>query len=181
MENLINNHDVVNGTSNEKGGVKNKLVIPGNWGIEQKGQNSDVPETVIINKALIMSTVNVSAMKIKPNGKYIETDIASKTHAIQVNFKLSKNSFIKAGNKTIYIVIQNPKGKVINEKGTFVLKNGQELSYTDQTTTYYYKTNLDVTIMSDRFIQKIVKGTYIVKIYIEGELIGMTLLILGPY
>ena len=128
-----------------------------------------------------MSTVNVSAMKIKANGKYFETDIASKTHAIQVNFKLSKNSFIKAGNKTIYIVIQNPKGKVINEKGTFVLKNGQELSYTDQTTTYYYKTNLDVTIMSDRFIQKIVKGTYIVKIYIEGELIGMTLLILGPY
>ena len=128
-----------------------------------------------------MSTVNVSAMKIRPNGKYVETDIASKTHAIQVNFKLSKNSFNKAGNKNVFIVIQNPKGKVINEKGTFVLKNGQELSFTDQTVTYYHKTNLDVTIMSDRFIQKIVKGTYIVKIYIEGELIGMTLLILGSY
>ena len=180
-ENLIKNHDIIKGTSNEKEGVKNKIIIPGNWGIEQKVQNSEVPETVIINKALIMSTVNVSAMKIKSNGKYIETDIASKTHAIQVNFKLSKNSFNKAGNKKVYIVIENPKGKVINEKGIFSLKNGQEQPYTDQTVTYYNKTNLDLTIMSERFIQKIVKGTYIVKIYIEGELIGITLLILRGY
>lgn len=128
-----------------------------------------------------MSTVDVSAMKIKNNGKYVETDIASRTDAILVNFKLSKNSFQSSGYKEVYIVIQNPNGKVINEKGTFKLKNGKEVSYTDKTTTYYEKRNLAVSIFSDRFIQKIVKGTYIVKIYIQGYLIGETFLILKGY
>lgn len=177
-ENVIRNPDSINNTLNETEEVKSKPIIPEKVIIDENDRINEVPETVIINKALIMSTVNVSAMKIKPNGKYVETDVASRTHAIQVNFNLSKNSFSTAGNKEVHIIIQNPKDKVINEKGTFMMNNGQEMPFTDQTVTYYNKSNIHVTIMSERFIQKIVKGTYIVKIYIEGELIGMTLLIL---
>jgi len=175
---VIRNHNSINSALNEKEEVKNNLRIPEKVILDENSGITEVPETVIINKALIMSTVNVSAMKIKPSGKYIETDVASRTHAIQVNFNLSKNSFSTAGNKEVHIIIQNPKGKVINEKGSFFTKNGQEMPFTDQTITYYNKSNINVTIMSERFIQRIVRGTYIVKIYIEGELIGLTLLIL---
>jgi len=166
----------------EKNGFNpDNLIFQNNFDYNESSEKTELTEKVILNSAVIMSTVDVSAMKIKSNGKYVETDIASRTDAILVNFKLSKNSFQSSGYKEVYIVIQNPKGKVINEKGTFKLKNGNEVSYTDKTTTYYEKRNLAVSIFSDRFIQKIVKGTYIVKIYIEGYLIGETFLILGGY
>lgn len=168
--------------SEEQNGFNpDNLIVQDNFEYEESSEKTVLTEKVILNSAVIMSTVDVSAMKIKSNGKYVETDIASRTDAILVNFKLSKNSFQSSGYKEVYIVIQNPNGKVINEKGTFKLKNGNEVSYTDKTTTYYEKRNLAVSIFSDRFIQKIVKGTYIVKIYIEGYLIGETFLILEGY
>ena len=168
-------------SADENGFNPDNLIVQNNFEYDESSEKTVLTEKVILNSAVIMSTVDVSAMKIKSNGKYVETDIASRTDAILVNFKLSKNSFQSSGYKEVYIVIQNPKGKVINEKGTFKLKNGNEESYTDKTTTYYEKRNLAVSIFSDRFIQKIVKGTYIVKIYIEGYLIGETFLILEGY
>ncbi|MBT8384610.1 MAG: hypothetical protein KJO83_02745 [Bacteroidia bacterium] len=179
---LILENQVAQPISDEKNGFNpDNLLVQNNFEYDESSEITVLTEKVILNSAVIMSTVDVSAMKIKNNGKYVETDIASRTDAILVNFKLSKNSFQSSGYKEVYIVIQNPNGKVINEKGTFKLKNGNEVSYTDKTTTYYEKRNLDVSIFSDRFIQKIVKGTYIVKIYIEGFLIGETFLILEGY
>ena len=168
-------------SAGENGFNPDNLIVQNNFEYDESSEKTVLTEKVILNSAVIMSTVDVSAMKIKSNGKYVETDIASRTDAILVNFKLSKNSFQSSGYKEVYIVIQNPNGKVINEKGKFTLKNGNEVPYTDKTTTYYEKRNLAVSIFSDRFIQKIVKGTYIVKIYIEGYLIGETFLILEGY
>ncbi|MGB5463319.1 MAG: hypothetical protein WBM92_08145, partial [Aureibaculum sp.] len=179
---LILENQVAQAISTDENGFNpDNLIVQNNFEYDESSEKTVLTEKVILNSAVIMSTVDVSAMKIKSNGKYVETDIASRTDAILVNFKLSKNSFQSSGYKEVYIVIQNPNGKVINEKGKFTLKNGNEVPYTDKTTTYYEKRNLAVSIFSDRFIQKIVKGTYIVKIYIEGYLIGETFLILEGY
>ena len=177
----LENQEVQPISEEQNGFNPDNLIVQDNYDYDESSEKTVLTEKVILNSAVIMSTVDVSAMKIKSNGKYVETDIASRTDAILVNFKLSKNSFQSSGYKEVYIVIQNPNGKVINEKGTFKLKNGNDVSYTDKTTTYYEKRNLAVSIFSDRFIQKIVKGTYIVKIYIEGYLIGETFLILEGY
>ena len=177
----LENQEVQPISEEQNGFNPDNLIVQDNYDYDESSEKTVLTEKVILNSAVIMSTVDVSAMKIKGNGKYVETDIASRTDAILVNFKLSKNSFQSSGYKEVYIVIQNPNGKVINEKGTFKLKNGNDVSYTDKTTTYYEKRNLAVSIFSDRFIQKIVKGTYIVKIYIEGYLIGETFLILEGY
>jgi len=131
------------------------------------------------NAPLKTGTVDVSAMMIKGNGNYIETGRASKTHAIRINFKMYNNENVSPGNKEVFIVILNPKKKVINQKGKFTLRSGKEMFYSDETMTYYDGHNINISILSGKFIQKIVKGTYIVQVYIERYLTGQTLLILS--
>ena len=151
---------------------------------EEEARLNPQPKKVIIpgniskNIAFKTSTVNVSAMSIRTNGKYVETERALRTHAIRVEFKMFNNSNILPGNKEIYVVIENPKRKIINERGTFMLSSGDEVPYTDQTVTYFDNKNISVSILTERFIQKIIKGTYVVKIYIEGYLTGQTFLLL---
>ncbi|MCF6347608.1 MAG: hypothetical protein L3J20_04810 [Flavobacteriaceae bacterium] len=118
-------------------------------------------------------------MRVKRNGNYAETGRAINTHAISVNFKMYKNKDIAPGHKEIFIVIQNPQKKVINERGTFTLRSGKEIPYTDETVAYYNGKDIKISILSDRFIQKMTKGTYIVQVYIERYLTGQTLLVLS--
>jgi len=151
---------------------------------ETSKNNQKFKEIVLLGKIeknapLKTGTVNVSAMMIKGNGKYVETGRASKTHAIRINFKMFKNENVSPGNKEVFIVIQNPKKKVINQKGKFTLRSGIEMFYSDETMAYYDGHNINISILSGKFIQKIVKGTYIVQVYIERYLTGQTLLILS--
>lgn len=157
-----------------------------NQSIDQKISNNNqkikeivIPGKVEINTPLKTGTLNVSAMMIKANGNYIETGRAKKTHAIRINFKMYKNENVSPGNKEIFIVIQNPKKTVINERGKFTLRTGEEIAYSDETVAYYDGKNISISILSGKFIQKIVKGTYIVKVYIERYLTSQTLLILS--
>lgn len=118
-------------------------------------------------------------MTIRANGKYVETAHARNTQAIRINFKMYKNENVSPGYKEIFIVIQNPKRKVINERGKFTLRTGEEVAYSDETVAYYDANNINISILSDRFIQKITKGTYVIQVYIERYLTGQTLLILS--
>ena len=96
-------------------------------------------------------------MKLKSNGKYEITKTAQKTQAIRVNFRLEQNEIATPGDKEAYIVIQNPSGTVISEKGTFMLKNGDEVPYTDQTVATYNNADLDVVMFVENITQKICK------------------------
>jgi len=145
----------------------------------QKVKEVVIPGKIEKNAPLKTGTLDVSAMMVKGNGNYVETDRAAKTHALRINFKMYKNGNISPGNKEIFIIIQNPKRKVINERGTFTLRTGEEIPYSDETVAYYDGNNINISILSDRFIQRIIRGTYIVQVYIERYLTGQTLLILS--
>lgn len=58
-------------------------------------------------------------MSIKGNGKYVTTKSARKTDVMRINFQIQNNENITPGYKEVYILIQNPKGKILNKKGTF--------------------------------------------------------------
>ena len=168
-----------NSLSDDQDEVGNELIE-----YETSKNNQKFKEIVLLGKIeknapLKTGTVNVSAMMIKGNGKYVETGRASKTHAIRINFKMYNNRNVSPGNKEVFIVIQNPKKKVINQKGKFMLRSGREMFYSDETMAYYDGHNINISILSGKFIQKIVKGTYIVQVYIERYLTGQTLLILS--
>ena len=120
-----------------------------------------------------MKSIDVSPMSIRKNGKYKETDLAGKVDVMRINFQIDNNEHITPGYKEVYILIQNPQGVILNRKGSFKMNSGQSLTYTEKTNAYYNNNHLNLSMMTDRFIQKIVKGIYTVIIYIEGYPVGL--------
>ena len=158
----------------EKDSITGKLVEQTSFNDTLIAQNMDLSKKVEIGGALRVSSVSATPMRLKGNGKYSETNKAQKTQAIRVNFRIVKNEIATPGDKQAYIVIKNPKGTVISEKGTFTTKDGQEVSYTDQTVVNYKNADEDVILFVNKIQQKFVKGIYTVKVYVEGNLVGAT-------
>ena len=128
------------------------------------------------DKVLKINGIDISAMTIKGNGKYITTKSARKTDVMRINFQIENNENITSGYKEVYILIQNPKGKILNKKGTFEVFGGKELYYTEKTNAYYTNNYLKISILTDRFIQKIIRGYYTITIYIENYPVGLEVL-----
>ncbi len=158
----------------EKDSITGKLVEQTSFNDTLIAQNLDLSKKVEIGGALRVSTVTAVAMRLRSNGKYMETNKAQKAQAVRVNFRIVKNEIASPGEKQAYIVIQNPKGTVIGEKGTFTMKSGQEISYTEQDVVDYQNADIDEVIFVDKVTQKFVKGIYTVKVYIDGNLVGAT-------
>ncbi len=156
----------------EKDSITGKLVEQTSFNDTLIAQNLDLSKKVEIGGALRVSTVTAVAMRLRSNGKYMETNKAQKAQAVRVNFRIVKNEIASPGEKQAYIVIQNPKGTVIGEKGTFTMKSGQEISYTEQDVVDYQNADIDEVIFVDKVTQKFVKGIYTVKVYIDGNLVG---------
>jgi len=139
--------------------------------------NIEVDTNIIdTNKVLKINGIDISAMSIKGNGKYIITKSARKTDVMRIIFQIENNENITPGYKEVYILIQNPKGKILNKKGTFEVFGGNELYYTEKTNAYYTNNYLKISILTDRFIQKIIRGYYTITIYIENYPVGLEVL-----
>ena len=128
-----------------------------------------------INKeeVLNINTIDVSPIMIRNNGKYATTQRSNQVDVMRINFQIDNNKYITAGYKEVYILIQNPAGTILNRKGTFKVNNGKELTYTEKTNAYYNNNHLNISMVTDRFIQRIIKGVYTITIYIEGYPVGL--------
>ncbi len=124
-------------------------------------------------EVLNINTIDVSPIMIKNNGKYATTQRSNQVDVMRINFQIDNNKYISAGYKEVYILIQNPAGTILNRKGTFKVNNGKELTYTEKTNAYYNNNHLNISMVTDRFIQRIVKGIYTITIYIEGYPVGL--------
>lgn len=164
---IVNNLLVV-----EKDSITGKLIEQTQFNDTLIAQNIDLSRKVEIGGALRVNTVNATGMRLRTNGKYMETNKAQKVEAVRVTFRLEKNEIAELGDKQVYIVIKNPSGTVISEKGTFTAKDGEEIAYTDQTVANYNGAELDVVMFVENIPQKFVKGFYTVAVYVEGNLVG---------
>lgn len=156
----------------EKDSINNQLQIQTIYNDTLIAQNIDLAKKVEIGGVINVENLSVTAMKMRSNGKYTETNKAQKTDAIKVDFRLVENEIASAGDKEAYIVLKNPKGKVINSKGTFILKDSTELVYTDQTIVNYENADLDVVMLVERKGNRYEKGNYPIEVYIDGKLAG---------
>lgn len=132
--------------------------------------------TIKKEEVLVINSIDVSPISIKNNGKYIETAKSNKVDVMRINFQIDNNKYITSGYKEVYILIQSPSGIILNRKGTFEMKNGKELTYTEKTNAYYNNNHLNISMVTDRFIQRIIKGVYTITIYIEGYPVGLEML-----
>ncbi len=177
-ENLIEEVDSLRLQNNllteEKDSIDVQLKIQTNYNDTLVAQNMELAKKVEIGGAINVENVKITAMKMRSNGKYTETNKAQKTDAFKVEFQLLENEIATPGDKEAYIVLKNPKGQVISAKGTFMLKDGNELKYTDQTTINYENADLKVVMMVDRKGEQFEKGIYNIQVYVDGVLAGRT-------
>ncbi len=156
----------------EKDSINSQLEIQTSYNDTLVAQNMELARKVEIGGAINVENVAVTAMKMRSNGKYTETNKAQKTDAIKVEFRLIENEIAEPGDKEAYIVLKNPAGQVINAKGTFADVEGMEKKYTDQTVVNYSNADLDVVMLVERKGDKYEKGTYPIEVYVEGKLVG---------
>jgi len=152
----------------EKDSISSQLDIQTTYNDSLVVQNIELAEKVEIGGVINVENVNVTAMKLRSNGKLTETNKAQKTDAIKVEFRLSENKIASPGDKEAYIVLTNPKGQVINAKGTFLLEDETEAKYTDHTIINYENSDLDVVMLIERKGDKYEKGEYGIQVFIEG-------------
>jgi len=163
----------------EKDSINNQLVLQTSYNDTLVAQNIDLAKKVEIGGIINVENVKITAMKMRTNGKYTDTNKAQKTDAIKIDFRLIENEIATPGDKDTYIVLKDPSGKVINAKGTFTLKDGTEAKYTDHTIVNYENSDLDVVMLVERKGDKYEKGSYPIEVYIDGKLVGEAYLILN--
>jgi len=156
----------------EKDSINSQLTIQTNYNDTLVAQNMELARKVEIGGAINVENVQVTAMKMRSNGKYTETNKAQKTDAIKVAFRLIENEIAEPGDKEAYIVLKNPAGQVINAKGTFMMLEGNEAKYTDQTIVNYENADLDVVMLVERKGDKYESGVYPIEVFVEGKLVG---------
>ncbi len=156
----------------EKDSINSQLTIQTNYNDTLVAQNMELARKVEIGGAINVENVQVTAMKMRSNGKYTETNKAQKTDAIKVAFRLIENEIAEPGDKEAYIVLKNPAGQVINAKGTFMMSEGNEAKYTDQTIVNYENADLDVVMLVERKGDKYESGIYPIEVFVEGKLVG---------
>jgi chromosome segregation ATPase len=132
----------------------------------------------VVNKGSKLQALDLwaAAIKIRSNGKQLETDKASKAEKIKSCFVLSENPITKSGNKNIYFRIISPEGKVLtneNSSGKTFNYDGVKGIYTMIRKVNYSNEALDVCIYWD-IPQQLNPGFYIVELYLEEVLIGKT-------
>jgi hypothetical protein len=164
---LVNNLLVI-----EKDSITGKLIEQTSFNDTLIAQNLDLAKKVEIGGVMRVSAVNSTAMRLRSNGKYTETNKAQKTEAIRVNFKIEENEIATPGDKIVHVVINTPTGKIVNQKGTFNTKSGQEVGFTIEDTITYENAAKDVTLFIDKLTVKLDKGIYTTKVYVDGLLVG---------
>ncbi|WKK66905.1 hypothetical protein [Lutimonas zeaxanthinifaciens] len=156
----------------EKDSINSQLEIQTTYNDTLVAQNMELARKVEIGGAINVENVEVTAMKMRSNGKYTETNKAQKTDAIKVAFRLMENEIAEPGDKEAYIILRNPAGQVINAKGTFTVQEGTEVKYTDQTMVNYENADLDVVMLVERKGDKYEAGVYPIEVFVEGKLVG---------
>ena len=108
-----------------------------------------------------------SALKAKPTSR------ARQAAQLQSTFTISENPIASAGNKTIYMQITGPNGKVYQRMSSFILETEiGSISYTEKKEVDYQNKAIDVSIYYDIRNESLTKGNYKVSIYCDQNLIG---------
>jgi len=116
---------------------------------------------------------NSVALRYRMSGTTTEVNRANRVEVLSSTFTIGENSIAKTGNKTIYMQITDPNGKVITARPSNVLNvGGVEIIYTDEREINYQGQQIDVNIVHNLQGREIDKGNYTVKIFADGALIG---------
>jgi chromosome segregation ATPase len=139
----------------------------------------NLENTVNTASVLRAEYVKVSAYKKRSNEKYTATAMARRTNKLETCFTILENKITRAGEKTIYLRLIEPGGKILGNRseGSSSFKkadSSEELLYTTTKVIDYKNANEDVCVSWEETDRVFSSGTYVIELYIEGHLSGVT-------
>tara|TARA_R110002072_G_scaffold282761_3_gene445981 strand:+ start:61410 stop:62366 length:957 start_codon:yes stop_codon:yes gene_type:complete len=116
---------------------------------------------------------NTIGLKQKMNSSMTETTRARNVVQIKSSFTISENPIASAGNKTVYLQIVEPTGKILQaSSGNVVDTEDGPIAFSDYKDINYQNQRIDMAIFYKLGNQIATKGNYKVKVYCQGQLIG---------
>jgi hypothetical protein len=117
--------------------------------------------------------IQSEALKQKFNNTMEVTDRAKNAVQFRSSFTLSENVLAAAGRKVVYLQITTPSGEILQGSSNFMTETeAGTIAYSQRKEVDYQNQALDLTIYYELKGEDASKGTYKVKIYCEGALIG---------
>ena len=143
----------------------------------------NLESTVTTASLLRAEYLKINSFKKRNNDKYTSTVMAKRTNKIDACFTILENKIAKSGSKTVYLRILEPGGKVIGNRSegssSFKLTGtNEDVLYTMSKTVDYTNDKQDVCIIWEEADRTYAPGSYMVEVYIEGSLSGVSSLTL---
>lgn len=151
-----------------------------------KKEKSDLSGTVETLTKNLESTVNtasilkaeylkVTTYKKRNNDKFTTTAMAKRTNKVESCFTVLENKIARAGEKTIYMRLIEPGGKVVGNRteGSNSFKNAvtkEDMLFTTSKTINYKNEKESICIDWTEQDRIFTPGTYMIEIYIDGYL-----------
>ena len=122
------------------------------------------------------SNFNITAIKVKGNGKESETTKAKKADLLRVSFDLDENRISQTGPKDLYMIVTNPQGVPVTipseGSGSFTTKEEGDKVYTTKITVNYQQGKRIPVTYDWKQDGRYVPGEYKIAIYNNGYKIG---------
>jgi ribosomal protein S11 len=139
--------------------------------------SKNLESTVATASMLKSEYFKVTTFKRKANGKYTETAMAKRTHKLTICFDVLDNKIAQAGEKNVYLKITEPGGKAVGNKSTgsasFKTAAGEEVMYASMATINYTGAKQNICMDYEEQQDKMFPaGTYMLEVYIDGNLSG---------
>jgi len=156
---------------------KNQKLIAENTEIKENYNNVITEKDELIEKsdslearveiAAELQVLNLGFVALNKRGK--ETNRIKKTEQFKICFTLNKNKITETGNKTVYIRVADPSGKILrNNTSGFFDFQGAEIAFSSKKNIVYDGNQQDVCIFYNNS-DDLPKGTYSVFIFIDGK------------
>lgn len=136
--------------------------------------NTNLTHKVDIGSTLNASNISITPVKVKNNGKEKVKTVAKRVDKLVVSFDV-KNRIIQSGTTDLYVVVVGPDGQPVTDaagSGTFTTREEGEKSFTA-------KLPVDLETAKTKNVEfgfapgnHFKQGSYIIKIYQNGFLIG---------
>lgn len=162
----------VNDMLKEQGNLEGKIAALNKTIAGIKKDNEDLKKKLELAKDLKAYEVTVINYKITKN-KQRPTIRARKANRISTSFILAENVVAEAGSKNIYLVVYDPKKKILakTDEKFINAKTNSEQTYSCLKTIDFKNEEQKIVINYDTE-NKLIKGTYKIEIYTDAGLIG---------
>ena len=155
----------------ERDSLKNTSEVIAQKADELEKQNENLNAKVKVGEVLKTSSINITAYKVKNNGKLVLATKASTANKFVINFTIATNDLAEKGLRKIYLRVFDPAGNLIANDNDFFEANGQQMQYSNKLQVSY--NNDDTTFTLDWTNPKeFLKGTYSVILYSDGFEMG---------